>query len=288
MVMKILKTPTDYMFFGFLGICLLFLLWLDVNSASWWFIWITSFEIDYSITSAFYISILFFIISIVLYLAQIWLQDFKKRLLYAKIIFMLWLLSFPIFYLLSPWFLFYHSPNFITYFWFFREDRVMNYLEWFDKYCIIRSSNKFSYKWYSRTTYCKIKWKHIFELKSVDEYIMAFDYANEHSLRKLYEITYLRAYYGWYLERIIKEYKDDTFQLFLFSQSIESLYMDVLEINAYGYIQDYIKLKNSLIDQMSESLSELDNNEITEIWNNFYRNIIDSIPEGKANIKILK
>ncbi len=187
------------------------LFWFWANTICSWWGWYISLcivpHIEYSWTYAWYISILFLILSIVwIYLIKSTNNKLSK--IYISIfVLLLWVIWKPIFYELSDDFKFFHnwSSQYTD-----KEWNLTNmdlYLESMWKYCD-DSIDDFKFKKVYRRDMCG--WQYITEFKTAEEYSKALDYANKKNMWYMYKLTYRWAEKFW-LEKIIDVYNDDTF-----------------------------------------------------------------------------
>ena len=199
----------------FLLILSLFSFWINLHSRGGWFFPMPVPSFSYEWTWAWVISIVFFIIAMSL------IFTFNNKLK-AKIplsIFILWILSWPIFYLLSPDFRFYHTPMIFQYAnldW--KITNIDKYLKLVWKYCKMEPYflDNWNFKGYQKPDYCWHQGKYKTEFDSVEDYIKVFDYARDNDMKKLYRLTFnsIEIEKFWY-EKLIEKYKDKTFQAYL-------------------------------------------------------------------------
>jgi hypothetical protein len=232
-------------------------------------------------TNAWYISMAFLLLSI---LIIIWIYFIKNKILkvlLAFIILFLWIIGKPLFYYLSPDFKFYYTDEYLSYMdKEFHPKDVDLYLEYIWKYCN-ETIDDFNYKNLGRDSMCG--WKYLYDFETVEDYKKVFDFANKNNMRELYRLTFIWAQDFW-LEKIIKGYRDDTF---------------------YGYV-DYHNSKVDIIELLAkntnnELLKKYFNEEIKKInyffvnskeftqdqWYKYWDNLSDEIYNKLKQIKTI-
>ncbi len=159
-------------------------------------------------TNAWYISMAFLLLSILLIIWIYFIKNKILKVLLAFIILFLWIIGKPLFYYLSPDFKFYYTDEYLSYMdKEFHPKDVDLYLEYMWKYCN-ETKDDFNYKNLWRDSMCG--WKYLYDFETVEDYKKVFDFANKNNMRELYRLTFIWAQDFW-LEKIIKGYRDDTF-----------------------------------------------------------------------------
>ena len=236
----------------FILIIHLFSFWLWIRRHTYWIP-----KISYEWTLAWVIWIIFFTIAFYLYFQIKITINKKSRFKYALWILLLWILWNPIFYLLAPDFRFYQTPVRLQYInsnWDINIDKYLYYI-W--KYCIDKPYlfNKSTFKMETRYYYCWEMWKIRSIFKNHSDYIKVFDFTNKNNMKSLYELTYDWLIYYWY-EKVIKTYKDKTFQARALLQISDLWLLNLMKQNAY--------------DNEIEKLIDFNIREISSYHNNTY------------------
>ena len=270
---------------------ILVFIWLALIIKLWW-IWmyiefhIFNWFLEYSRTNAWYISVIFFIISVILIFIISNTNNKTKKIQIAFIIFLLWLLWKPIFYFVSPDFKFYFTDEYKKYKT--EDDKVLDidlYLEYMWKYCN-NSIDNFKFKRVFRADMCS--WKYLYDFETVEEYAKVFDYANKNNMRELYRLTYSWAEKFW-LEKIIEGYNDDTFYGYLLyrwelkKNMRKILSKFIINLNILNILEFY----EDVIFKNQELLKNDNSYNSSQYWKNFDKILyykLKQIPE--INYKI--
>ncbi len=174
-----------YILIWFVLILILWNIWLNVHWWCWWWFYIDlclDLIIDYYWTSAWYISVFFFIVWVYLLIKWRKIKKEEQKQKNARLMLSTWILSIVIFYIFSP-LSYYYTPNFL-------QNRNWDLSFSIDKY--IKNIEKYCYSDFRTNLYksnwelCKIKHKTYIEFKNLDYNIKIFKYANINNIKNLY------------------------------------------------------------------------------------------------------
>lgn len=241
----------------------LWLMWFSIKAwSSWWFLALPSlWSFEYTWMSAWYISLLFIILSIFLIYKIRYIKNGSTKLKIALFILILWLLSKQIFFIFAPDFKFYMTPVTKQY-----KDKEWNvtdvdkYLELVGKYCDYKVAGILEYR-KSRGDMCSENDKYQTFFKTADEYIKVLEYAKNNDDRTLYQRTYWWVNKFW-VEKILGKYDDVTFQAYVIDK-----------------IGDLEKLKSFIAYIKNPKLIEILNNNIGSI--EYYNNNKDKFTQNE-------
>ena len=255
------------------------ILWLFLIAKLWYF-WLYSYcwtgwyinicvipSYKYFWTNAWYISIAFLMVSILITIWIYFIKNKTKKVLLAFIILFLWIIGKSVFYYLSPDFKFYYTDEYLSYMdKDFHPKNIDLYLEYMWKYCNSYESN-FNYKNLGRDSMCG--WKYLYDFKTVEDYKKVFDFANKNNMRELYRLTYIWAEDFW-LEKIIKGYRDDAFYGYIINGSSNIYYLNFILKNSNN---NEIKL---VVKKYIEDINYFFNNAGIlnhELWEKYWENL---------------
>jgi len=265
-------------------------IWLFLIYRLWSFWLYTHFNlfnwfIEYSWTNAWYIAVMFFIISIVFLTLIRKINNKSIKLLLAFIILLFWIIWKPLFYLISPDFKFYIWNTKYEY-----MDKQWNltdidkYLYYMWKYCDNKVDD-FVFKRIYREDMCA--WEYLYDFKIVEEYKKIFDYANENNMRELYRLTFIWAKDFW-LEKIIEWYNDDTFYGYLMNYSFDLDILRKLSVNIKNNnLKNVIEYEVNKIIYFNENSNILNHDKWENYLNELNKELLEKlkqIPTINTNI----
>ena len=275
---------------GYLGknnkwvISILILIWLIYIIKLFMFglhfhIHIFNWFIEYYWTNAWYISIIFFIISIICIFIIKNIANNIIKIYIAFLIFLLWIFWKSFFYLISPDFKFYFTniqKEYIDSEWYLIDIDLYLYYMW--KYCD-NSIDNLVFKRVHREDLCA--WQYIVNFRTVEEYKKAFNYANENNMRYLYKLTFYWSEDFW-LEKIIEEYNDDTFYWYVIDKTSNLKLLQLINNNLKNKELLEILENNIISIKYFYENKELFNN---KQWYKYWNKLSDSFINNIKNIK---
>ena len=257
----------------------LWALWLSFSCGWWWFISLCIIPTpSYSWSIVWYLTIIIFIISIFILFKIKWTKDIIKKVQLAFLIFLIWIFSRQILFLISSDFKFYLTPMQNKY---MDEDWNITdldlYLELITKHCNNNKNNEVA----------NCAWKMASTYDTPEDYMKVLDYAIEHSYRNLYSVAYNNFENEIWLENMIKRYHNVNF----YANLIYIYYDSETELNLIKKNTDN-KILLDLIDfveitmkdpvkwykwELSENMSDYNKNEL--YIKNFKRNLYKKMKE---------
>lgn len=256
----------------------------------WWF-WVHSYFhifnvfFDYYWTNAWYIAVILLIFSFIWILIIRKIDNKVNKVQIAFLIFLFWVFSQPLFYIVSPDFKFYFTNEYKKYKT--EDDKVLDidlYLEYMWKYCN-NNIDDFKFKRVFREDMCA--GKYLYDFETIEEYAKVFDFANKNNLRNVYRLTYLWAKDFW-LEKIIEGYNDDTFYGYIIDKTSDLKIINVVKnnINDDKFINILEKYIYS-INYFFNNSNLFNQNNWEKYWNSLSIDIEDKLKEiPEINYKI--